>query len=86
MASLSKSARFYRRNKNARDHKKAYDTAYHKTPSRRKYMSELGIERRKRGLLGDPSDLSHTKSGKLVKENRKRNRMRNGADGRSTKK
>jgi hypothetical protein len=84
MASLSKSARFYRRNKKARDAKKKYDTAYHKTPARRKYRSKLNAERRKRGLKGSDKDLSHTKSGGLVLESKKANRGRNGHGGKSS--
>jgi len=86
MGSLSKSALYYRRNKRARDKKKKYDTTYHKTPARRKYRSKLNIERRRRGLKGDPRDLSHKKNGELVLENRKTNRSRQGADGKSSKK
>ena len=81
---LSKSALFYHQNKASRDKKKAYDTAYHSTSERRKYRSRLSVERRKRHLVGNPKDLSHTRSGKLVLESRKRNRQRNGADGSST--
>ena len=73
MASLSKSARYYRRNKKARDAKKRYDTSYHKTPARRKYRSHLNAERRKRGLKGDPRDLSHKKDGSLVLESKNSN-------------
>lgn len=83
---LSKSALYYRNNKASRDKKKAYDTEYHKTPARRKYRSRLMSERRKRGLIGKPGDLSHKKDGSLVVENRKTNRGRNGSDGSSTKK
>jgi len=86
MASLSKSARYYRRNKKARDRKKIYDTKYHKTPKRRKYRSHLNTERRKRGLKGNPNDLSHKKNGDLILESRKSNRGRQGADGKSSKK
>lgn len=84
---LSKSARYYHRNKKARDKKKAYDTEYHKTPARRKYRSKLWIERRKRGLAGKGGkDLSHRKDGSLVQESIKINRGRNGSNGKSTKK
>jgi len=86
MSSLSKSALYYRKNKKARDKKKAYDTAYHSTPERRKYRTDLNRERRKRGLKGNPSDLSHKKNGKLVLESKSNNRGRQGADGKSTKK
>ena len=84
---LSKSARYYRNNPEAREVKKKYDTSYHQTSARRKYRSKLWMERRKRGLAGKGgSDLSHTKSGGLVQENVSTNRARNGADGKSTKK
>lgn len=88
MSSLSKSARYYRRNKKARDKKKAYDTAYHSTPERRKYRSKLNTERRRRKLKGDPRDLSHTKKGgdHVVLESKSANRGRQGANGKSTKK
>jgi hypothetical protein len=84
---LSKSAVFYRTHKKSREAKKKYDTEYHKTPARRKYRSKLWIERRKRGIAGKGGDdLSHTKNGNLVRENRSRNRARQGANGKSTKK
>ena len=86
MAKLSKSARYYRRNKKARDKKKAYDTKYHSTPERRRYRSKLSVLRRKRKLVGNPKDLSHKKDGSIVLENRSVNRGRQGADGKSTKK
>lgn len=78
MSKLGKSALYYRKNKAARDAKAKYDTAYESTPERIKYRSRLSVERKKRHLVGSPLDLSHTKSGKLVLENRKRNRQRNG--------
>jgi hypothetical protein len=86
MSSLSKSARYYRRNKKARDVKDKYNTKYHKAPARRKYRANLNKARRKRGLKGDPRDLSHKKDGTLVLEGKKSNRARNGADGKSSKK
>lgn len=84
MARLSKSALYFRRNKAARDKKKEYDTKYHATEKRKKYRASLNRARRKRGLKGDPRDLSHTKSGKLVLESRKRNRARNGSNNKSS--
>jgi hypothetical protein len=74
MASLGKSARYYRRNKTAREKKKRYDTKYHKTPSRKKYRAELNTARRRRKLKGNPKDLHHSKNGKLVLRSRKANR------------
>lgn len=86
MASLSKSARYYRRNKKARAKKDAYNTAYHATPERRKYRTNLNRARRKRGLKGDSRDLSHKKDGSLVLESKNSNRGRQGANGKSSKK
>jgi len=84
---LGKSARYYHSNPKARAKKKAYDTAYHKTPERRRYRSKLWMERRRRGIAGKGGgDLSHTKSGGLVIEDASKNRARQGAGGKSTKK
>lgn len=68
--------------------KKAYDTAYHKTPSRRKYRASLNKANRKAGTYGngDGKDMSHTKDGGMVKEVASRNRARNGSNGKSRKK
>ena len=87
MAAKSKSARYYASNPEARKKKKAYDTKYHSTSKRRKYRSDLAKARRKRGIMGKGGgDLSHTKSGKLVRESASKNRARNGANGKTTKK
>jgi len=68
----------------------AYDKAYQASPSRVKYREELNAEARKKGIYGKRAaagkDLSHTKSGKMVLESAKKNRARNGASGKSTKK
>lgn len=63
---LSKSAKYYRKNKKARDKKKEYDTAFHATPERRAYRSELNKYNRKKGTYGngDGKDASH-KGGKI---------------------
>ena len=87
MAAKSKSARYYASNPKARAKKKKYDTQYHKSAERRKYRSELNAARRKRKIYGKGGgDLSHTRSGKLVRESASKNRARQGANGRSTKK
>lgn len=86
MAKLGKTALFYRKNKKARDQHNAYQKEYNKKPEQRKYRSKLWVERRKRGLRGNPKDLSHKKDGSLVLEDKKTNRGRQGADGGSTKK
>lgn len=82
-----KSARYYAANPEARERKNAAQRKRNKTAANRKYRSELNAERRRRGVYGKAGDdMSHTKSGKLVPESPKKNRARNGANGRSTKK
>lgn len=72
-------ASYYRENPDSYAKKLAYDIKYGKKPSRRKYRSKLKIERVKRGIDGKGGgDLSHTTSGRLVRESPKRNRARNG--------
>jgi len=88
VAARSKSARYYASNPKARAKKAKYDKKYHSTPARRKYRSNLNKANRKAGTYGngDGKDMSHTKKGRLVKESASKNRARNGANGRSTKK
>ena len=87
MAAQSRSARYYASNPKARAKKKAYDTAYHSTTERRAYRAKLAKARRKRKIMGRGGpDLSHTRSGKLVRESASKNRARNGAGGKTTKK
>jgi len=80
----SRSAKYFAKNKAARDKKKKYDTAYHSSPERKKYRAKLNKVTRKKSIPG--KDVSHTKSGKLVREKRSTNRARNGKNGKSTKK
>ncbi len=87
MAANSRTAKYYASNPKARAKKKKYDTKYHSSTERKKYRSELNAARRKRGIAGKGGgDLSHTKSGRLVRESASKNRARQGANGRSTKK
>ena len=82
-----KSARYYAANPEARRKKNAAQRKRNKTAANREYRSELNAERRKRGVYGKGGDdMSHTKSGKLVAESPKKNRARQGANGKSTKK
>ena len=66
------------------------EKAYQSSPERRKYRSELNAEARDRGIYGKRSamgkDLSHKKDGKMVLENKSKNRARQGSNGKSTKK
>ena len=87
MAAKSRSAKYYASNPEARAKKKKYDTSYSSSAERKAYRAKLAKARRKRGMMGKGGpDLSHTRSGKLVRESASKNRARNGANGRSTKK
>ena len=87
MAARSKSARYYASNPEARAKKKKYDTQYHSSAERKAYRAKLAKARRKRKMMGKGgADLSHTKTGRLVRESASKNRARNGANGKSTKK
>ena len=92
----SSSSRFYKKNKASADKKKAYDRQYRKKEKGslasgakkdrlKKEDSKRWSERRRRGIAGKGGgDLSHTKKGTLVRENRSKNRARNGKNGKST--
>lgn len=83
----SKSAKYYARNPKAAAKKAAYQRKYNKKPAVKQASEERWTERRRRGIAGKGGpDLSHTRSGKLVTESPKRNRARNGHNGKSTKK
>ena len=64
----SKSAKYFAKNPKARKKKNAYNTEYHSTTERKKYRAKLNNETRKKRTPG--KDVSHTKSGKTVRENR----------------
>ena len=70
-----------------RDYSK--EAAYNSSPARRKYRAELNREARKRKIYGKRYkkglDLSHDKNGKMKLESRKKNRARNGKNGKSSK-
>ena len=92
----SSTSRFYKKNKASADKKKAYDRLYRKKEKGslasgakkdrlKKADSKRWSERRRRGIAGKGGgDLSHTKKGTLVRENRSKNRARNGKKGKST--
>ena len=95
----SKSSRNYAKSPSAAAKKRAYDRAYRKkekgskapdSAKKRRLNSEGSkrwAERKKRGIAGKGGcDMSHTKKGKMVCENKTKNRGRNGRNGKSTKK
>ena len=71
-----------------RKKKLAYDKKYQATEKRKNYRVELNKAYREAGTYGngDGLDMSHTKSGRLVKEKAKTNRGRNGQNSKSSKK
>jgi hypothetical protein len=82
-----KSARYYAANPEAAAKKNAAQRKRNKTAANKAYRAELNAERRRRGVYGKGGDdMSHTKSGRLVAESPKKNRARQGANGKSTKK
>jgi hypothetical protein len=84
----SKSAKYYASSPEARAKKLEYQKKYNKKTGQSEYRGELNKANRDAGTYGnkDGKDMSHTKSGKLVKECQETNRARQGANGKSTKK
>ena len=70
---------YYDKNPESKAKKNAYNTEYHKTPTRRKYRAALNKRNKKAGTYGngDGKDWSHTKGGRTVKEGASKNRARN---------
>lgn len=71
---------YYRKNPRAYAKKKAYELRRSKLKKVRDKFNERRREKRRRGLEGKMGnrDMSHTKDGRLVLENRSKNRARNG--------
>jgi len=87
MMAKSKSAKYYAANPKAAAKKAAYQRKLNKKPSVKSASEERWTERRRRGIAGKGGpDLSHTRKGKMVLESPKRNRARNGHNGKPTKK
>ena len=75
---LRRSARNYRDNPESRKKKNASQRRRNKLKINKKYRAELNRARRKAGQYGKGGkDFSHTKRGKLVRENASKNRARN---------
>lgn len=88
MATKGRTAKYYASNPEARKKRLEYQKEYNKSDKEIKKRVELNRENRKRGTYGngDDMDMSHTRDGKIVKENYKKNRARQGSNGKSTKK
>ena len=78
LSQLRRSARNYRLNPKSRLKKNASQRTRNKTTENKKYRAELNRARRKAGEYGKGGkDFSHTKSGRLARENPSTNRARN---------
>ena len=87
MTAKSRTAKYYANSSKGRAKKKAYDTEYHSTEERKRYRAKLNAARQKRKIYGKGGgDLSHTKTGGPVREPASKNRARQGANKKSTKK
>ena len=83
----SRSTKYYAANPKAAAKKAAYQRKYNKKPAVKNASEERWTERRRRGIAGKGGpDLSHTRKGTMVLESPKRNRARNGHNGKPTKK
>jgi len=83
----SKTSKYYASNPKAAEKRREYQRELNAKPEQKKYRAECASGRAKLGLKkGDARDASHTKGGGMVAEHRVKNRSRNGADGKSTKK
>jgi len=75
---VKRTASFYRKSSNARRKKAATDKAFNSKPGQKAKRRQLAKARYKKGIMGKGGkDLSHTKSGSLVKEDPSKNRARN---------
>lgn len=88
MATLGRTAKYYAANPEAREKRLQYQREYNKQNKERKKRVELNKANRQAGTYGngDNLDMSHTRGGKMVKEHYRKNRARNGANGKTTKK
>tara|TARA_R100000995_G_C3399875_1_gene84368 strand:- start:39 stop:308 length:270 start_codon:yes stop_codon:yes gene_type:complete len=78
LSQLRRSAKNYRLNPKSRLKKNAAQRTRNKTTENKKYRAELNRARRKAGAYGKGGkDFSHTKSGRIVRENSSTNRARN---------
>jgi hypothetical protein len=87
MAKKGRTSRYYAENPEARKKRNEYQREYNKKPSVKKASEERWNERKKRGIAGKGGkDLSHTRDGRMVLENPRTNRARNGSGGKPRKK
>lgn len=75
---LGRTAKYYKKNPEARAKKLAYDKKYQKKRSAVKKRVECNKWNRKNGKKGDNIDCSH-RNGTIIAEHRKTNRARGGS-------
>lgn len=72
------SAKYYRDHPEARKKKAEYDKDFNKKPEQKDKRAELRKKRRDEGIDGKGGpDMSHTKDGRMVREDPSTNRARN---------
>jgi hypothetical protein len=82
----SRTSKFYARKPASAAKRRAYQRKYNKKPAVKKASEARWTKRRQLGIAGKGGkDLSHTKSGRMVLESPRKNRARNGHNGKSTK-
>ena len=87
MKARKSTSQFYKDNPESAEKRRKYQRKLNKRGDKKKYRAEHTKERRRRGIDGKGGkDVSKKKNGKFVLEHPYKNRARNGADGKSTKK
>jgi len=83
----SKSAKYYAANPKAAAKKATYQRKLNKKPSVKNASEERWTERRRRNIDGKGGkDLTHTRDRRMILGSPSKNRARNGAGGKPTKK
>jgi len=83
----SKTSIYYANNPEAAEKHREYERKRNKKPGRAEYRKKHAQARVELGLkVGDKRDASCTKDGNFTVESRSKNRARQGANGKSTKK
>lgn len=77
---LSKTAKYYRDNPDARKRHVEYQQSYNKRPDQVKKRVECNKWNRKNGKKGDNIDCSHQRNNTIIGEHRSTNRARGGRD------
>lgn len=80
----SDSAKYFASHPEARKKKNEYNTEYHSSKERKNYRASLNRANDK-SPNSKGQDKSHTSDGKIVNEDRSKNRARNGKGGKSSK-